>query len=51
MSKSPDTTAPTSTDHGGQRRKLTGIVLGLTTVIAVMVLAFAAPALNSGPKD
>jgi hypothetical protein len=45
------TTAPTSTDHGGQRRKLAGIVLGLTTVIALMVLAFAAPALNSGAKD
>jgi hypothetical protein len=34
------TTASTSTDHGGKRRKLAGIVLGPTTVIALMVLAF-----------
>lgn len=37
--------------HGGQRRKLAGIVLGLTSVVAVMVLAFGAPTLNSGAEN
>lgn len=32
-------------------RSLVGIVLGIPAVIALMLLAFAAPALHSGPKD
>ena len=32
-------------------RTLVGIVVGLTVMVALMLLAFAAPALNSGPKD
>lgn len=32
-------------------KKLAAIVLGLVTVLAVMLLAFAAPALHSGPED
>jgi hypothetical protein len=51
MSKSPLAAAPTPPDHGVERRKLAGIVLGLTAVIALMVLAYAGPALNAGPKD
>ena len=51
MPQSPMTTTPISTDHGRRRRQLAGIMLGLSTVIALMVLAFATPALNSGAKD
>lgn len=32
-------------------RRLIGIVIGITAVIALMLLAFAAPALNSGAKN
>ncbi len=32
-------------------KKLAVIVLGLTTILTVMLLAFAAPALHSGPED
>lgn len=32
-------------------KKLVMIVLGLTTILTVMLLAFAAPALHSGPED
>lgn len=32
-------------------RTLVAIVVGLTVMVALMLLAFAAPALNSGPKD
>ncbi|MFX4285355.1 ABC transporter permease [Janibacter sp. G349] len=32
-------------------RTLVAIVVGITVMVALMLLAFAAPALNSGPKD
>ncbi|WP_284284732.1 hypothetical protein [Arsenicicoccus piscis] len=32
-------------------RVLLGAILGIPTVIALMLLAFAAPALHSGAKD
>lgn len=43
------TTTPTSattTDRGV--RRLISLVVGITAVIALMLLAFAAPAINSG---
>lgn len=49
MSASLLTVSPA--DPGGRRRRLAAIVLGLTTAIGVMVLAFAAPALNAGAED
>jgi hypothetical protein len=35
----------------GQGRKLVGLALGLTVLIAAMLCAFALPAVNSGPRD
>ena len=46
------TTTPTSattTDRGV--RRLISLVVGITAVIALMLLAFAAPAINSGAND
>ena len=47
------TTTPTPGPTAGTDppRKLIGIVLGLVAVLTLMLLAFAAPALNSGPED
>ncbi|GLB63259.1 hypothetical protein NCCP2495_11370 [Dietzia sp. NCCP-2495] len=45
---------PDADQAAAQRRNpkmLIGIVLGIPVVICLMLLAFAAPALNSGPKD
>ena len=39
---------PTTADSPS---KLVAIVLGLTAMVALMLLAFAAPALHSGPED
>ena len=50
MPEPSSTTSTALTGAAGQRRRLAGIMLGLTTAIAVMVLAFATPALNSGPE-
>ena len=46
-------TAPTERSAHGPSDpvKLTAVVLGLTAVIALMLLAFALPAVNSGPHD
>lgn len=44
----PTTDSPQQADSP---KKLVAIVLGLTVMVALMLLAFAAPALNSGPED
>lgn len=49
-----EVTAPTeTTDRNGPppNVKLLGVVLGLTVVIALMLLAFVLPSINSGPHD
>lgn len=43
-----DAPPPTTTDPP---QKLAGILLGLLAILTVMLLAFAAPALNSGPQN
>lgn len=44
-----DTTHPDARHHGP--RVLAGLVLGLTVAVCLMLLAFAAPAIHSGPHD
>lgn len=44
-------TAPVSPPTTDPPKKLIGIVLGLVVVLTLMLLAFAAPALHSGPED
>lgn len=44
-------TSAVSKDEPPQRGRALAIVLGFTAVIAVAALAFAAPAVNSGPDD
>lgn len=49
-----ETTQPNGqTDTAGRASngRLTGIVLALTAIIALMLLAFMAPTMSSGPKD
>lgn len=54
MTDSPvevQTSAPAPEEKSSGVRLLAGIVVGISAVIALMLLAFAAPALNSGAKD
>ena len=51
MATSTVTTSVASEDETSQRARIPTIVLGFTALIAVAVLAFAAPAVNSGPED
>lgn len=47
----PPTDEPPPTTTSDPPQKLAGILLGLLAILTVMLLAFAAPALNSGPQD